>query len=150
MSNTAEYNCETLEIALLAAQSGLSALNTAGGIVHFDKATQTSAATIDRIVVESSPREIAIMGLQEGVPKVYNVNVKVTVEMATNDVAAMDAYILAVEAANTGTPPAGVVTSAAALFPSGGPEVYSTSDGERSAQENERIRSKTFRFVFNA
>lgn len=148
--STHEYNAETLEIALLAAQTDLAALNTATGIVHFDKQAQTSASTIDRIVVESSPREISVFGLREGVPKIYAVDVKVTVILATNNVTTMDTYIAAVEAANTGTPPAGVVTSAASLFPNGGPLIDSTSDGDRAAEPNERTRSKVFRFVFNA
>lgn len=147
--STPEFNCETLEIALLAAQGSLAAL-LPNGIVHFDKLEQTSATNIDRIVVEASPREIAIMGQRAGVPALYAVNVKVTVILVTNDPTTMDAYIAAVEAANTGTPPPAIVTQAAALFPNGGPLIDSTNDGDRTAEANDRTRSKTFRFVFNA
>lgn len=147
--STPELNCETLEIALLAAQGGLAAL-LPNGIVHFDKQVQTSATNIDRIVVQASPREIAVPGQRAGVPKLYAVNVKVTVMLVTNDPATMDAYIAAVEAANVDNPPAQVVTDAAAFFPNGGPLIDSTNEGDRTAEPNDRTRSKTFRFVFNA
>lgn len=146
--STPELNCETLEIALLAAQGGLASL-LPNGIVHFDKSEQTSATNIDRIVVEASPREIAIPGQRAGVPQLYAVNVKVTVILVTNDPAIMDSFIAAVEAANTGTPPPAVVTQAGNLFPNGGPLIDSTNEGDRAAEANDRTRSKTFRFVFN-
>lgn len=46
--------------------------------------------------------------------------------------------------------PTAAVTQAASLFPNGLQGIFDTDDGERDNQDNERVRSKTFRVLFNA
>jgi hypothetical protein len=96
-----EHNCESVIITLLQAQSALSALNTASGIVHFDTQAQTSATSIDRITVKASPREPELIG-PRGEPVMYAVNVEVAVILATNNVTTLETYIDAIQAATTG------------------------------------------------
>ena len=148
MSDTAEYNAEALLIALIALQ--LPTLNTAGGIVHFDISTQTSAATIDRITVKAEEKTVLVAGLQEGYPKVWQCTVTATVTLATNSPSTLDDYMLAIGAAVSGSAPAAVVTQCQTLFPSGGGIFRDMEGGEHEGGDNERTRSRAYQFIFNA
>lgn len=147
---TDQYNCERIMIAILALQTDLATINTAGGIVHFDKSTQTSAATIDRIVVEGMPRTVAVYGKNQATPVIYNVMVKVTIMLAQNDPALLDTYLAAVQAANTGSCPASIVTLATSLFGARGFDMFNTDEGERTAETNQRTASMTWGCRFGA
>lgn len=146
MSDTAEYNCEVLLMALLAAQSALAAAQ----IVHFDNAAQASATSINRITVKAEEKTVLVPGLQEGFPKVWQCQVTATVSLAANSPTTLDDYMLAIGAATSGTPPSAVVTQAATLFPSGGPIIRDMEGGEHEGGDNERTRSRAFNFIFNA
>lgn len=147
---TDQTNCESLMIAALALQADLIALNAAGGIVHGDKAAQTSATNLNRIIVEASNRETKAAGKDQSSTVIWGVKVKVTVRLVANDPALMDTYFAAVEAANVGSCPASIVTLATSLFGSRGFNWYDTEEGERTNEPNERIRSKTWEARFGA
>lgn len=135
---TDQYNCESVFIACLALQADLAALNTAGGIVHFDTAEQTSKTSIDRIVVEAMPRTVLVKGYDPNHPVLWSVKLKVEVRMATNNPTLLDTYVAAIHAAMSGNPPAGIVTLVTNLFGSRGFRIIPGDDGERSGGQNER------------
>lgn len=135
-----ELNCENLEIALLSAQASLSAFQ----VLNFAKDT---ASDQNRIVVKALPREVELAAHRlDAAPKAWRVPVEVTVHYQTPVAADFDTVIAAVQAANTGTPPAAVVTTATGLFPNG-VLIEDTDDGGNEHSDNERTRPKVFNFV---
>lgn len=152
MSDTKDqYNCESIAIAQLALQSDLSTINTAGGIVHFDKDTQTSGGSIDRIVVEAGPRMPYAYGTDMSTVLLFSCDVKVTVFLAQNSSATLNTYIAAIQAAFTGSTPASIVTLKNSLFGSTrGYRYFYTEDGERQDTKNERQASQTWKAIFDA
>ncbi len=148
---TDQFNCERIEIAILALNAGLAALVAAGGIVHADKSTQTSETTVDRIVVAAETRAVASMGHNPATPYLYSVILNVTVFMATNDPAQLDAYVAAIQAANApGPADASIITLATSLFGARGFEMHNVEEGDRQDSENERKASIKWKCVFGA
>lgn len=131
-----ENNAVTVEIALLTAQTALAAFS----IKNYDS---DADANKDRIVVTGQPRTVAVAGIA-GDAKVNAVQLDVELIVATRDVALVNSYILAIEAANKGTPAATAVTLATTLFPNGF-EIRPTDEGSREGEgTNARKRIKSF------
>lgn len=149
-ARTDQYNCERVQIAQLALQPVLMELNQAGGIVHFDKDTQTSKDTKNRIVVQAMPRTVKTYGHNPATPFIFSSIVRVTVYVSEKDQELLDTYVAAVHGANTGTCPAAVVTLITSLFGSRGFEWHDTSEGERNDTDNERQASQAWEAVFGA
>ncbi len=137
-----ENNCVAVEIALLSAQSALTAFS----IVNYDDDDQ---AEKDRIVVTAQPRQVELYDRTGGDAVIYKTQVDVELILATRSVSALDTYIQAIEQANTGTPAAAAVTLAGSLFPDG-LDVRQTDDGSREGEgTNARKRTKSFLFIGN-
>jgi hypothetical protein len=135
-----ELNCENLEVLLLQAQASLAGVS----VVNFEKDTATDK---DRIVVRAMPREVELPShKQDSTPFAWRVPVEVTVHLMTRNTTTLDTLITAVQAANSGTPPASVVTAATSLFPSG-LKIDDTDDGENDHSDNARTRTKIFNFI---
>jgi len=136
-----ELDCENLEVALLAAQATLSGFE----VKNF--ADDDDAPDINRIVVHAMPREVALPSFKLSVdPKAWRVPCIVTVRVMSLTAAEFDAIIAAVQAANSGTPPAPVVTIATGLFPNG-VLIEDTDDGDADHTENTQERTKRFDFI---
>jgi hypothetical protein len=136
-----ELNCENLEVALLAAQAGLSGFE----IKNF--ADDDTTPDKNRIVVHAMPREVELASHKLSVdPKVWRVPCLVTVRTMSLTAAAFDAIIAAIQAANSGTPPPAVVTIATGLFPNG-VLIEDTDDGDADHTDNNQERTKRFNFV---
>lgn len=148
---TDQFNCERIMIAILALQADLVALNAAGGIVHEDAATETSAGTIDRIVVTGAPRTVFSYGKNMATPVMFSVILTVTIHLASNSPTTLDTYLAAIQAANAaGAAPAGIVTLATSLFGARGFDMFNVESGERSNGENERTASIQWECRFGA
>lgn len=145
---TDEYNSERIMIETMALQTDLIALNAAGGIVHYSKQTQTSAGTIDRIVVQAMPRVQETGGYNPQHVALYKVPVQVVLYMASNSTANFDTYCAAILAANYGTCPAAIVTLASSLFGARGFDWWDTEDIAREDSGNIRTFSKTWNAIF--
>ncbi len=135
-----ELNCENLEVALLQAQGTLSGF----AVLNFEKDT---APNKDRIVVHAMPRQVELEAYNAFItPKVWRVPVEVSVHLMTRSASTLDTVIAAIQAANDGTPPAAVVTTATGLFPNG-VNIEDTDEGEADHTDNERTRAKLFNFI---
>ena len=134
-----ENYCEQIEIILLQAQAALSGFQIV-------REMEDSAADKDRIVVKSSPREVALYGINQSTPVAWRFPVTVTLKLATRSKADFDTCIAAIEAANTGTPPSSAVTLATTAFPSG-VKIENTDQGEVAHGDNVRERTKAFNFI---
>jgi hypothetical protein len=136
-----ELNCENLEVALLVDQAALAGFE----IKNF--ADDDGAVDKNRIVVQAMPREVELPAFRlDRDPKVWRVPVNVTVRSMSLTPSQLDAIITAVEAANGGTPPASVVTTAVGLFPNG-VVIENTDDGDADHTDNTRERTKVFNFL---
>jgi len=142
MADSLEQSCEQIEVLLLQAQAGLSGVS----VVRYDEDTQVEK---DRIIVKAMPREVELMGKGPNDIFFWRFPVSISVHLVSRSQATMDAYILAIEAANSGTPAAAAVTLATSKFPAG-IDIDNTDSGSRENQDNARTRERVFNFIAKA
>lgn len=139
MSNTAEYNLETIIVALLDTNAALTQQ-----LVHKD---DDDGAEKDRIVVAVEPKMPAIKAYRETEkPPVWMATARITIHQATRDVAALETYANAVDATlQASTPDASIVTLATGLFPVGPVTISQSEEGSRHAEDVEvRLRERVY------
>lgn len=140
MSDSLEYKCESVIIAILGASAGLSGF----AIKHRDEDT---AANKDRIVVSSSQREVELYGKDLSVVRAWRINCMVELLYVTKDESGYDDKITAIEAAlGAAQPPASVQALWASTFTIGA-QLEQTSEGEASTDDKTRERRRTYAFI---
>lgn len=142
--------CEDIELAILALQTDLAALVADGGLVHYDTATQTSGTAKNRISVKANPRRDRLTAFREITPFLYAVKLEVEIYVSDNDPALMDSYVAAVQSANTGVAPSGIVSLATTLFGARGFDIFNVEDASREDSKNERMVTLTYDCLFGA
>ena len=139
MSATAEYNLEEIIIALLTTSTALTQQ-----IVHKD---DDDAAAKDRIIVTVEPKMPGITAYrQTEKPPSWQATAHIEIRQATRNVAALETYSQAVDAAMQAAAPSGsVVTLASGLFPNGPVTINQSEEGGRHGDEVEvRQRNRTY------
>lgn len=139
MSNSSEYNLETIIVALLETNATLTQQ-----IIHKD---DDDGAQKDRIVVAVEPKMPAIKAYRETEkPKVWMSTARITIRQATRDVSAMEEYANAVDATlQASTPDAAIVTLATGLFPIGPVTISQSEEGSRQGEDVDvRIRERVY------
>jgi hypothetical protein len=143
MSSPNQSNIETIIIALLAAQSGLS------GVSILAKDTTTNLKDKpDYITVSAddpTPEVDARAPFLGG--KIMSSMVQVSIVMSTNNPTTLDAWQLAVEA-GLASAPSSVITTATSLFPNGFQVDTVTAVSENEGHANQREHTKTFKVVY--
>jgi hypothetical protein len=140
---SAEYNIESLVIAILQA----SATFTSVPVEHWVEDEDTTAKA-NRLTVRVEPRiPMAARRRPDITAEVWQAPLTISAQHKDGETA-LDDWRAAIDAAITGTPPAGVVTTATSLFPNGvtidNPDGGAIFDGSTKR----RTLIRTFRVVF--
>lgn len=143
MSNFPEYDIERMVITILAGQSDLPAA------IHRDV---DDGADKDRIIVKCDPREVELGNRDQGQPP-SRWGASLTVEMrlaSLTDMAKLQLWSTAIDAAFAGSPPAATTTLFNTLYGSsaGYFQIRATDGGSRQGPGSQvREWSRTFRVV---
>ena len=143
MSNTREYDVESIVIALLETSSALTGVQ----IVHREEDTR---ADVDRITVSAEVKVPELLGASPQVnPIAWGSMVNIDARLQTRDAATIETWGHAIDALLQAAPPAGVVSLAGTLFASQNLALYAAEGGSRESENVEsRQRVRTVKAVW--
>lgn len=146
-----EYDTESAIISILKQEVALSAFQ----IVHRDRDGTAANTEDDRISVNCGPREVGLPGYSLGLVAFWRIPVEIELHYVTEDVAAYNAVIAAIESAlrttcNGQIPDASAATWVASFGGLMKAKLEQTSDGTQTTDSNTRLRAKNFSMLVEA
>lgn len=140
-----QTDCETVEIAMLIAQTGLSGIS----IQPFDTDAVVGNEGVDRIEVKAQTPEAERFGRNQSEVKIWKVPVLVTAILVERNASKFDTMVAGIEAANLRPFESAGEAVADSTFPSGW-NIEQSQTGTRDNEPNTRIYERTFDFLIPA
>ncbi len=145
MSNTPQFNIESIMIALIKTQAPFTGSSV---VLHGDEADTDLITKKNRVGVTASDPTAEIAARAPFLPdKVLVSDVEIKIRMTDDNVTLLDSWQLAIETA-IDTAPAAIVTLATGLFPHGFEVCAVTATNRNQGGDRQRERSKTLQVYY--